>query len=44
MESPLSTVKFAVQESRAVAGKSRNAAVIFQDGGWLLSWIQSNWK
>ena len=27
------------QENRAVAGKPRNAAVIFQDSGWLPSWI-----
>jgi len=26
------------QEDRAVAGKPRDAAVIFQDGGWLPSW------
>jgi len=33
-----------MQESRAVAGKPRDAAVIFQDDGWLPSWIWSNRK
>jgi len=32
------------QESRAVAGKARDAAVIFQDGGRLLSWVWLNRK
>jgi len=32
------------QESRAVAGKPRDAAVIFQDDGRLPSWIWSNRK
>jgi len=32
------------QESRAVAEKPRDAAVTFQHGVRLLSWIQSNWK
>jgi len=32
------------QESRAVAGKPCDAAVIFQHGGKLSSWIWSNRK